>query len=471
MTQNKKTLTVFLLLMINLATVLSIRNWPITAMYGYTSIFYLLLSAIFFFIPCALVSAELATLYPKKGGVFVWVKEALGHRMGFLAVWLLWAENIVFYPALLSFISAAVAYTFFPGLANDPIYTCLMVIGVFWLVTFVNLRGIHFTGAFSTFCVIAGTFIPTALILTLGTIWIFSGNPMMVTLESTPLLPDFSMISTFAVLTGILLSFGGLEMPAVHANDVKNPKKSFPTAILLSAGIIVTLTILGTLCIAIVIPREDISLVSGTIEAMSAFLTQYNMSFLMPFMAILIAIGALGGLSSWVVGPCKGLLASAESGDFPPFMQKTNKNGMPHVLMFIQGGIVTCLSLLFVLMPNVSSSFWILTVLSAQLYIVMYILLFISGIVLKYKKPNMPRAYSVPGGTIGMWIVAGLGLLGVTFSLVIGFFPPPDVVVDNIIFFESFLLIGIISMILLPIWIHTMRRPSWKRVLKQQPKG
>ena len=462
MQQNKKTLTVFLLLMINLATVLSIRNWPITAVYGYTSIFYLLLSAIFFFIPCALVSAELATLFPQKGGVFVWVKEALGHKLGFVAVWLLWAENIVFYPALLSFISAAVAYTFFPEMANNPTYTCLMVIGVFWVVTLVNMRGIHFTGAFSTFCVIAGTFIPTALILTLGGIWIFSGQPSMVTLETTPLLPDFSMLSTFAVLTGILLSFGGLEMPAVHANDVKNPKKSFPIAILLSAAIIVVLTILGTLCIAIVIPREDISLVSGTIEAMSAFLKQYNLSFMMPVVAILIAIGALGGLSSWIVGPCKGLLASAEEGDFPPIMQRTNKNGMPHVLMIIQAVIVTFLSLLFVLMPNVSSSFWILTVLSAQLYIVMYILLFIAGIVLKYKKADMERPFAVPGGMIGMWVVAGLGLIGVTFSLVIGFFPPPDVVVDNIVFFESFLIIGIISMVVLPLIIHCMRKESWK---------
>ncbi|MCH9812058.1 APC family permease, partial [bacterium] len=151
MTQSKKSLTVFLLLMINLATVLSIRNWPITAMYGYTSIFYLLLSALCFFVPCALVSAELATLFPKKGGVYVWVREALGHRLGFVAVWLLWIENIVFYPAILSFVSAAIAYVFFPHLAENPIYTCVMVISVFWVLTFINFRGIRFTGRFSTF--------------------------------------------------------------------------------------------------------------------------------------------------------------------------------------------------------------------------------------------------------------------------------------------------------------------------------
>ncbi|MCH9811673.1 APC family permease, partial [bacterium] len=311
-------------------------------------------------------------------------------------------------------------------------------------------------------CVIAGTFIPTALIFTLGGIWVFSGKPFMINLESTPLLPDFSTIATFSVLTGILLGFGGIEMPAVHAADVKNPKKNFPIAIFLSAAIIVTLTVLGTLCIAIVIPREDISLVAGAMEAMNIFLNQYGLGMLMPVVALLMAIGALGGVSSWIVGPCRGFLAAAEQGEFPPFMQRTNKHDMPHVLMIIQAVIVTGLAILFVLMPNISSSFWLITVLSAQLYIVMYILLFLSGIVLKYKKKHTHRAYSVPGGTLGMWIIAGLGLIGVTFSLVIGFFPPPDVQVDNLLFFESFLAIGIISMVALPFGIYALRRPSWK---------
>lgn len=470
MPKSKKSLTIFLLLMINLATVLSIRNWPVTAIYGYTSIFYLLLSMVFFFIPCALVSAELATLFPEKGGVFIWVKEALGHRFGFLAIWLLWVENIVWYPTILSFISAAFAYTFFPSLADNPIYTCLMVTIVFWGITIFNLRGIRFTGRFSTFCVVVGTFIPAALIISLGIGWVLSGKPLMISLATTPLIPDFSSIATFSVLTGIILGFGGLEMPAVHACDVKNPKKSFPIAIFLSAGIIVVLTILGTLCIAIAVPQKEISFVSGTIEAMSIFLTRYNLAYLMPAIAFLIATGALGGVSSWVVGPCRGLLAAAETGDFPPFMQKTNSQGMPYNLMIVQGIVVTALSLLFILMPNVSSSFWIMTVLAAQLYIIMYILLFISGIVLKYKKANLKRAYQVPGGNLGMWIVSGLGIIGVSFAFIIGFFPPPDVQVKSLFFFEGFLIVGIISMIIAPFIIYHCRKPSWK-VLKQKPKS
>ncbi len=87
-----KKISVFILTMINIATILSIRNWPISAQYGLSSIVFLTLALLFFFIPAALVSAELATAWPQKGGIFVWVKEALGHRLGFLAVWLLWLD-------------------------------------------------------------------------------------------------------------------------------------------------------------------------------------------------------------------------------------------------------------------------------------------------------------------------------------------------------------------------------------------
>ncbi|MCB1118146.1 MAG: amino acid permease, partial [Chlamydiia bacterium] len=93
--KSKRSLKVFALAMINVAAICSIKNWPLTAEYGFSSLFFFLVSALAFFIPVSLVAAELATGWPERGGVFVWVKEALGHKMGFLAVWLQWAENAI----------------------------------------------------------------------------------------------------------------------------------------------------------------------------------------------------------------------------------------------------------------------------------------------------------------------------------------------------------------------------------------
>jgi amino acid transporter len=79
----KRVLSVFMLTMINVATIGSIKNWPVTAEYGFASVFYFLFATLIFFIPVSLVAAELATGWPKTGGVFAWVKEAFGHRTGF----------------------------------------------------------------------------------------------------------------------------------------------------------------------------------------------------------------------------------------------------------------------------------------------------------------------------------------------------------------------------------------------------
>ena len=89
-------------------------------------------------------------------------------------------------------------------------------------------------------------------------------------------------------------------------------------------------------------------------------------------------------------------------------------------------------------MPSINSSFWILLVLASQLYLIMYIMMFIAGIVLRYKRPKVPRAYKIPGGHVGMWLVSGIGIIGAFFAVVVGFFPPEQVETGDRLFFEAF---------------------------------
>ncbi|HPE85613.1 MAG TPA: amino acid permease, partial [Chlamydiales bacterium] len=264
-----------------------------------------------------------------------------------------------------------------------------------------------------------------------------------------------------SLMAGVLLGFAGMEMSAVHARDVINPQKNYPKAIFLSAVIILVLSVLGTLAIAFVIPQDKISLVAGGMEAISHFMNAYNLGWAVPIFSILIALGALGGMSTWTAGPSKGLLAAAQSGEFPPILHRVNKNDMPVALLVMQGTIVSLLSLVFLLMPDVSSSFWMLLVLSSQLYIVMYLLMFISAIVLRYKKPNVKREYKIPGGNFGMWIVAGIGLAASLASMIVGFFPPEQLNTGSVLFYEAFLVGGIIVMSAIPFIILQFKKPSW----------
>ncbi len=455
-----KKISVFVLTMINIATILSIRNWPISAEYGLSSIVFLFLALFFFFIPAALVSAELATGWPHQGGIFVWVKEALGHRAGFLAVWLLWLENVIYYPTILSFVAVTLAYSIDPALGHNKWYTFSVIITLFWIITWANLRGMKVSGWISSVTAICGTILPGTLIIGLGLAWWFLGYPSSITFSFKELMPKIEHLSDLAFLAGILLSFGGIEMSAVHAKDVDHPQKNYPRAIFFSASIIIALTILGTLAIAVIIPKNEINLLSGGIEAIYSFFARFGMESFIPVIAILIAFGALGTVSTWAAGPCRGLLAAAEKGDFPPFMQKVNRVEMPVTLMIMQGIIATLLSSAFIFMPTVSSSFWMLTVLAAETYIVMYILMFISAIVLRYTRKNVPRHYRIPFGNVGMWVVSLMGIFGCLFTLFIGFIPPATIESTKFISFELIIGIGLFIFCAFPLIIFQLR-PLW----------
>ena len=111
-------LTLFSLVMITIGSVDSIRNLPATALFGSSLIFFFCLAAICFLIPCALVSAELASSWAKQGGVYIWVKEAFGQRFGFLAIWFQWIENVIWYPTILAFVAGTLGYLISPDLGH-----------------------------------------------------------------------------------------------------------------------------------------------------------------------------------------------------------------------------------------------------------------------------------------------------------------------------------------------------------------
>lgn len=460
-----------MLAMMNVAAIASVRNWPTIAEYGFSSLFFFLIATLVFFIPTSLVSAELATAWPKTGGVFIWVKEAFGHRLGFLAIWLLWIENVIWYPTLLSFIAGTAAYMISPALASNPWFLVTTMLLVFWGVTLLNLLGMWTSGWISTVGAIAGTLIPGIVIITLGCAWIFQGSPLHITFSFDHFIPDLSHPQQLVFFVGVLLSFCGMEMSAIHARSVKNPQKDYPKAIWISALIILVLSILGVLAIASVIPQKEINLTAGVIQALTTFLSAYQLQSILPWIALLIAIGAIGSLNTWVIGPSRGLLAAAESGDLPPFFRKHNKKEMPVTLLITQALIVTFLSLLFVWMPSINSAYWILTVLVTQIYLVMYLLMFAAAIKLRYKKPNVERPYKIPGGNFGMWVTGLLGMASSLLALVIGFFPPAQIAAGTILFYVGFLLTGLILVCIAPSLILHFKTKKWDEPLAHERKG
>ena len=464
----KKVLTVFLLAMMNVAIVLSLRGLPLMAKEGLSLVFYLGFSLFIFLIPSALVSAELATGWPEEGGVFRWVSEAFGEKTGFTAIWLQWVQNIFWYPTVLAFAAGALAYLFgIPALYENRLYNVIVILVIYWGSTLINLRGMKASGWISTVGVILGTILPAALIIILGITWAGHGNPIEFLNQGRSIFPELREFSNLSLLAGIILLFAGMEVNAVHALEVKNPRKSFPLAILLSVVIIFFVFFLGSLSVAAVVPVENISLTAGIMQAFSQFFALYNIEWLLPIMGLFAALGALGGVAAWIVGPSKGILATSKKGLIPPYLSHVNRKGVPSHILLVQGIVVTLITLVYLIIPKVSSAFFLLTDITVILYLIMYILLFAAAIRLRYKEPKKARPYRIPGGHFGMWLVSGIGILGALFAIFIGFFPPSQLDFQGVGFYVGFLGIGIILALVLPQIIYGMRKPKWKRKAKE----
>lgn len=455
----KKTLSVFGLVMINVIAIDSLRTLPLSAEYGFSLVFYYVVAALLFFIPVALVSAELATGWPETGGIYIWTREAFGKPFGFLTIWLQWFYNICWYPTIMSFIAATLAYCLNPQLVNNKTYVLTVVIFFFWGATLLNFLGMKASHALSTLSAIIGTLFPMALITVLGLLWIKMGRPISIELNWHNLVPDISNLNNMVLLTAVLYGLVGIEMSAAHAGEVENPQRNYPKAILWSAVIILTSLIFASLAIALVVPQKELNIVSGLLQAFEIFFKSFHMMWFMPILALLIVLSALGGANAWILGPSKSLLIACQDGCLPQKLAYKNRHEVPVTILLLQGVIFTLLCSVFLFMPTVTSSFWILSNITSILALIVYVAMFVSAIKLRYKYPQVKRAFVIPGGKVGLWLTCAIGLLSCFFTIGVGFLPPSQISVGNTKRYEYTMIIGVLLSLLLPLIFYYLRQP------------
>ena len=461
-------LSVATLAIMNVTAVVSLRGLPAEAEYGLSSAFYYLFAALVFLIPTALVAAELAAMFAdKQGGVFRWVGEAFGKRMGFLAIWLQWVESTIWYPTVLTFGAVSLAFIGMNdahdmALASNRLYTLVVVLAIYWLATFISLKGMSWVGKVSKIGGLVGTIIPAGLLVVLAIVYLVSGGHSQLDFKGD-FFPDFSNFNNLVLASSIFLFYAGMEMGGIHVKDVDNPSVNYPKAVFIGSFITVLIFVLGTFSLGIIIPKSEINLTQSLLVGFDRYFDFIRASWLSPIIAIALAFGVLAGVLTWVAGPSKGIFAVGRAGYLPPFFQKTNSIGVQKNILFIQGGIVTLLGLLFVVMPSVQSFYQILSQLTVLLYLIMYLMMFAAAIYLRYnmKKANRPFRIGSKGNGL-MWLIAGVGFLGSLLAFVLSFIPPGQIAVGSNAMWYSVLVIGCIVVVAVPLVIYAMRKPSWK---------
>ena len=439
----KVKLGVFGLVMLMSGAVDGVSNLPSIALFGHSLVFFFLVASVLFLLPTGMVSAELCAQYPNESGVFSWGSKAFGKGYGAFVVWLQWINTMIYFPTTLTTLVGTAAYLIDPALAHHATYLVVSSLIAFWGMTWLNMKGIKQSSKIASWASTFGMLIPMLLIIVLSVLWLLMGTPLARHLTHHTLMPSVSGSHVWGSLTAIITAFLGMELATVHVKKVKNAQKVFPKALLYTILVILVTMGLGSLGVALIVPHKQIVLVSGTIEAFHVLFSGFGIPWMKDILGIMLLFGSLGAMVNWLVSPAMGLAQAVSEGYLPKSWAKENKHGVPSKILIIQAVLVSVACLTFYLLPSVNGSYWLLLDLSTEIYVLMYVFMFIAAIklALQFKSSKL-----VPWGKFGLLSTCILGLIGCAITLVVGFLPPSGINVGSASHYVMLFSIGMIVM-------------------------
>ena len=452
------TLTWLAMAMLTLGSVGDLGATPATAVLGLASVVIYVLPAIVFLLPASLVSAELASGWP--GGVYKWVSEGISPRMGFVAIWCQFAQTTFYYPALLAYVASTLAYVFAPSLAHSGLYTTVVIIVLFWSAVLVSGRGVLSTGRLVSYGIFIGTLIPGLLLVLLAAIYLLQGNASAAPLNAHHVLPAWHGLMSVVLVVNSFFLYAGVEVNAVHVDELRDAPREFPKATLVAVVLILLVFIFPTLAISVAVPAPHISFTAGVMQAFKSLLDHFGLSVMTPIIAVGLVVASLSGLLDWLTGPSTGLLDIArERGYLPRYFQELNSNGVQLHILLAQGAAITLIGVLYALVPVVSRAYWVFAALATEVYLIMYLLMFVAAINLRRRQPEHPRGYRAPA----LLVICIVGTLASAAACVVGLLPPSQLGhITTVPYLLALLAATLLVGLLPPLLLHKLRRSDWK---------
>jgi amino acid transporter len=420
------------LVLFNLVAVVGLRWLATAAKSGPSALALWVLAAVFFFVPQGLVVTELSSRFPHEGGIYQWTKRALGEKHGYVCGWCYWINNVLYYPNLL--ISTAVIATYVVGkgdstLSSDWTYVLTATLVCLWLAVLMNIVGVG-TGKWLQNAGGIGTYIPGLILIVLGAIAVTMHRAPANPITAQNIVPDLSNLGELNLWASIAFAFAGLELSSAMGDEVRDPRRTLPRAILIAAPLIALVYILGTGALLWLVPTGDINIVSGFLQATDAGARQLSPApwWLAPLAAAAYTIGNIGGVGAWLTGPARVAFAIGLDKYFPPAFGRVHpKWKTPYVAILVQASLATIFLLISVLGKGTTVEKAYLILLDTQLliYFIPYCYLFISFL-LHRRTPAPPETARVPGGSAGAWLVGLSGLFVTLFAMIVAMIPPSD---------------------------------------------
>jgi amino acid transporter len=414
------------LVLFYVVVVLSVR-WTASAATAGPSILIVWLAALTcFFIPLAASVMELSSRHPEEGGIYVWTREAFGDFSGFICAWTYWMSNLPFFAGVLYFGAASTLYAFGARaqvLAANPLY--YIAFAVFWLsmITLLNIRGVD-VGKWLNNIGALGSLAPLTVLILLAAVSYWRFGPA-IHVTSASLVPHWSLDNA-VFWSNVFFAFSAIEAASAMGDEIQNPRRNIPLALLVGGAILAIGYIGGTAALLLTLPAQSVGGPDGFVNGIHMLASRLGFGWLLAPIALLVALNAVGGAAANLSSTARLPFVVGVDRYLPPaFGWIHPRYRTPWVAIAVYGAAGIVVALLSQAGTSVRGAYNVLVSMSVISLFIPYLFLF-SAMIRHQGRPAAPEVRRVPGGKPVAIALASIGLISTAATIVLSTIPGAD---------------------------------------------
>jgi glutamate:GABA antiporter len=397
-----------------LAAIIVLDTLGAVSSYGAQAFTWLVVMVIFFLFPYGMLTAELGTAFPEEGGPYVWVRLAFGRAAAAVVAVMYWVDNPIWLAGTLAITAMATFSTFFVNLSLTWEY----IFGL--LFVWAGIGSVIMALKFGKWVASIGAIVRVVLMVFFTiTVFIYAGQHGVHGFGGGAFKPTWLVFLAAAPI--LIFDLEGFELPSAASEELINPKKDVPFAILRSGIATVLFYGVPILAILLVLPASKLSNVLGFVTALQQVFVVYGghltasgvvLTGAGKALADIAALGVIFGLLSsgvvWLIGSDRAQAVAGFDGAAPRALGYFSKRlGTPIGVNLLSGVVSTGVLILALTLTsgNAAKYFTVTLGLVISMVTITYVLIFPAVIKLRYSYPNVVRPYRIPGGTAGLWVV------------------------------------------------------------------
>jgi amino acid transporter len=414
------------LVLFYVVVVLSVR-WTASAATAGPSILIVWLAALTcFFIPLAASVMELSSRHPEEGGIYIWTREAFGDFSGFICAWTYWMSNLPFFAGVLYFGAASTLYAFGPRahvLAANPLY--YIAFALFWLsmITLLNIRGVD-VGKWLNNIGALGSLVPLTVLILLAAVSYWRFGPA-IHVTSSSLVPHWSLDNA-VFWSNVFFAFSAIEAASAMGDEIQNPRRNIPLALLVGGGLLAIGYIGGTAALLLTLPAQSVGGPDGFVNGVHMLASRLGFGWLLVPIALLVALNSVGGAAANLSSTARLPFVVGVDRYLPPaFGWIHPRYRTPWVAIGVYGAAGIVVAMLSQAGTSVRGAYNVLVSMSVISLFIPYLFLF-SAMIRHQGRPTAPQVRRVPGGKPVAIVLASIGLISTAATIVLSTIPGAD---------------------------------------------